>query len=86
MFNRFFLILFLIFLSSCSKEKPLYEPRELNNGYKVYQEGYEAFERGDFFYAQKNPTQLRAGSNNKKTKLSQQQLISFQPSCPVVIF
>ena len=53
MFNRFFLILFLIFLSSCSKEKPLYEPRELNSGYKVYQEGYEAFERGDFFYAQK---------------------------------
>ena len=53
MFNRFFLILFLIFLSSCSKEKTLYEPRELNSGYKVYQEGYEAFERGDFFYAQK---------------------------------
>ena len=53
MFNRFFLILILIFLSSCSKEKPLYEPRELNSGYKVYQEGYEAFERGDFFYAQK---------------------------------
>jgi len=53
MFNRFFLIFFLIFLSSCSKDKPLYEPRKLNDGYKVYQEGYEAFERGDFFYAQK---------------------------------
>ena len=53
MICRLFLISFFILLASCSKDKPLYEPRELNDGYKVYQEGHEAFEKGDFFYAQK---------------------------------
>ena len=53
MIYRIFLISFFILLLSCSKDKPLYEPKELNDGYKVYQEGYEAFEDGDLFYAQK---------------------------------
>ena len=53
MFYRLIFIFFLIFLTSCSKEKPLYEPREINDGYKIYQEAYRAFETGDLFYAQK---------------------------------
>ena len=53
MICRLFLVSFLILFVSCSKDKSLYEPKELNDGYKVYQEGYEAFENGDFFYAQK---------------------------------
>ena len=44
---------FLILFTSCSKEQPVYEPKSLNDGFKVYQEAYEAFENGDFFYAQK---------------------------------
>ena len=53
MIFRLFLITLFILIASCSKDQPLYEPKELNDGYKVYQEGYEAFENGDFFYAQK---------------------------------
>tara|TARA_B100001559_G_scaffold296223_1_gene279193 strand:- start:295 stop:1113 length:819 start_codon:yes stop_codon:yes gene_type:complete len=53
MFYRLIFISFLIFLTSCSKEKPLYEPREVNDGYKIYQEAYKSFENGDLFYAQK---------------------------------
>ena len=54
MIYRFIFLSFLILSTSCSKEKPLYEPKALNDGYKVYQEAYEAFENSDFFYAQKN--------------------------------
>ena len=53
MIYRLFLIFFLFLFTSCSKEKPLYEPKSLNDGYEVYQEAYKAFENGDFFYAQK---------------------------------
>ncbi len=53
MYYRLVFIIFLILSVSCSKEKPLYEPRTKNNGFKVYQEAHEAFENGDFFYAQK---------------------------------
>ena len=53
MIYRFILFSFLILITSCSKEKPLYEPKGLNDGFKVYEEAYEAFENGDFFYAQK---------------------------------
>ena len=53
MIYRLFLIFFLFLFTSCSKEKPLYEPKSLNDGYEVYQEAYKAFDNGDFFYAQK---------------------------------
>ena len=53
MLNRLFLIFFLIFSTSCSKDKPLYEPREVGDGYKIYIEAHKAFERGDLFFAQK---------------------------------
>ena len=42
-------------LSSCnsSKKEPIYEASKKVNGYEVYKEAYEAFEKGDFFFAQK---------------------------------
>ena len=53
MIYRLFFIFFLIFLTSCGKEKPLYEPRVKDNGFEVYQQAYLAFENGDLFFAQK---------------------------------
>ena len=53
MFSRLiFALSFIIFLS-CSKDKPLYEPKAKNNGYEIYKEAFKAFENG-IFYAQKN--------------------------------
>ncbi len=43
----------LIFLSGCSKKEIEYEPKNLSDPYKLYQEGFESFEKGDYFYAEK---------------------------------
>ena len=52
---RHILILILIFLLfSCSnKDKPLYEPTSKVEGYSIYKEGMDAFEKNDFFFASK---------------------------------
>ena len=43
----------LIFLTTCSKDKIQYKPTEKVNPYNVYKEGLEAFEKNDFFFANK---------------------------------
>lgn len=55
MFQRIALALLLIFsLLSCSKNKEIeYESQNKIDPYNVYKEGYEAFERGDYFFANK---------------------------------
>ena len=51
---RLVLILGIIFtLFSCSKEKGVYEPTKKVNPYVLYEEGLEAFDRNDFFFASK---------------------------------
>ena len=52
---RHILISILIFLLfSCSnKDKPLYEPTSKVEGYSIYKEGMDAFEKNDFFFASK---------------------------------
>jgi outer membrane protein assembly factor BamD len=44
--------IFLIFVS-CSKKEAAYTPTEKIDPYVVYKEGYEAFTKGDYFYASK---------------------------------
>ena len=53
MLQRIVLIFLLIFsLLSCSKNKKLeYEALNEIDPYQIYQEGYIAFEKGDYFYA-----------------------------------
>ena len=55
MLKKLVLIFLLSFsLLSCSKNKKVeYEAQNEINPYQVYQEGFEAFERGDYFYANK---------------------------------
>ena len=59
MLKRIFLILIIIFtLQNCSKkEEVLYEPNQSIDAYELYKEGYEAFEKGDYFYAEKKFTE-----------------------------
>ena len=55
MLIRLILIFLFLSLSSCnnSKKEPIYEASKKVNGFEVYKEAYEAFEKGDFFFAQK---------------------------------
>lgn len=49
----FIVVTSIIFLISCSKEEPDYQIKPKEDPYKIYQEAYKAFEKGDYFYAHK---------------------------------
>ena len=54
MFQKTILIFILIFtLFSCSNKDVEYEPQNKLNPYTLYQEGFEAFSNGDYFFANK---------------------------------
>ena len=55
MFSRIFLIISfsIILLFSCAKKEEVYVPEVKVDPYKVYEEAYEAFNKGDYFFAQK---------------------------------
>jgi len=54
MFRKLFYIISLIlFLQSCSKKEPIYEPSKKVDPYVLYSEAYKAFELNDFFNANK---------------------------------
>ena len=51
MLKRIFLILILVLsFNSCSKNDIAYEPKDKVDPYKLYQEGFEEFEKGNYFY------------------------------------
>ena len=52
-FKLLIFLFLLIFLSTCSKDQIQYKPTEKVNPYNVYKEGLEAFEKNDFFFANK---------------------------------
>ena len=49
----FISFIFIICLISCSKKDALYEPKPKVDPYQLYKEGLEAFEKADYFYAEK---------------------------------
>ncbi len=53
MIFRSILFLIIVLFLSCSKNEILYEPRPSVDPYKVYKEAYDAFDQGDYFFAQK---------------------------------
>ena len=58
MLKRIFLILILVLsFNSCSKNDIAYEPKDKVDPYKLYQEGFEEFEKGNYFYAEKKFTE-----------------------------
>ena len=55
MFLRVLLISGLIlFLHSCTKKETIYTPSVKLDPYKIYQEGLDAFEQNDYFFASKS--------------------------------
>ena len=48
-----FVILIFFITTDCAKKDIKYEPKNKANPYKLYQEGLNAFEKGDYFYAEK---------------------------------
>ncbi len=62
MFLRsFFLISISLVLISCSNKEPIYKPSEKINPFIVYEEGYAAFKKNNFFFA--NTKFLEAETN-----------------------
>ena len=58
MLQKIFLILILVLsLNSCSKKDAEYEIKDKVNPYKLYQEGFELFEKGNYFFAEKKFTE-----------------------------
>ncbi len=60
MFKKIFkIIFFLIVFIACSKNQDeiIYQPLEKTNPYELYKEGLTAFERNDFFFAEKKFTE-----------------------------
>ena len=55
MYQKIFLIIFVfLFISDCSKKEELSnKPPDLNQSYKIYKEGLDAMDSGDFFFAAK---------------------------------
>ena len=69
MYIRFISFLcIVIIVSSCSKDEISYKPSEKANPYTLYKEGMEAFDRNDFFFA--NKKFLEAERNFEKIELS----------------
>ena len=64
------IILFILILSfvSCSKKDPVYVTDEIKDPYKLYEEGYAAFKKNDFFFA--NKKFLEAELNFEKPDLA----------------
>ena len=65
---RIILIFISILLISCSKQESPYEIKQKEDPYKIYEEAYNAFEKGDYFYAQKKFTE--AELSFKKVELA----------------
>ena len=53
-----------ILLISCSKQEVVYEPKNKSDPYKTYDEAYSAFEKGDYFFAQKKFSEAELNFEN----------------------
>ena len=65
MLFRFLLILTIfLFFTSCSKDKPVYQPTEKIDPYILYEDAYTEFEKNNFFYANKKFLEAESGFEN----------------------
>ena len=48
-----FLILIFFITTNCAKKESVYEFKNKTDPYKLYEEGFNAFNKGDYFYAEK---------------------------------
>ena len=65
MYQKIVIILFTLLLTfSCSKEKTEFETSIKNDSFRLYKEGYESFQRGDYFYASKKFSEAELNFKN----------------------
>ena len=65
MLSRFISILILVLsIISCSKKEQVYQPTENIDPYILYKEGYDAFEKNNFFFANKKFLEAEANFTN----------------------
>jgi outer membrane protein assembly factor BamD len=65
MLSRFFLILSItLLIFSCSKDRLIYEPSKNSDPYTLYKEGYDAFNKNDFFNASKKFSEAEVSFEN----------------------
>ena len=65
MLYRFLSILTIfLFFTSCSKDKPVYQPTEKIDPYILYEDAYTEFEKNNFFYANKKFLEAESGFEN----------------------
>ncbi len=54
MYHKLILVLLVLFtITNCTKKESLYETKDKADPYKLYEEAFEAFSKGDYFYAEK---------------------------------
>ncbi len=66
MLSKFFSLLLILIFISCSKQEAMYEPKPRLDPYKLYEEGYAAFEKGDYFFAQKKFSEAELNFDNNE--------------------
>ena len=64
MFRIFLICCLVIFLNSCSKKEPLYEPSSKADPYQLYKEGYDALVKNDYFWASKKFAEAELNFDN----------------------
>ena len=65
MLSRFISILILVLsIISCSKKEQVYQPTKNIDPYILYKEGYDAFEKNNFFFANKKFLEAEANFTN----------------------
>ncbi len=65
MLFRFLSILTIfLFFTSCSKDKPVYQPTEKIDPYILYEDAYTEFKKNNFFYANKKFLEAESGFEN----------------------
>ena len=68
MWRSIIILTFVLTITSCSKNEPAYIKDEVKDPYKLYQEGFDAFEKSNFFFA--NKKFLEAELNFDKPELA----------------
>ena len=65
MYQKFFIIfLTALFIYSCSKKDPEFESANKIDSFEIYQEAYDSFLRGDYFYASKKFSEAELNFKN----------------------
>ncbi len=75
--QKLFIILMMVLITACSKEKPLYETKPKIDPYESYNQGYEAFEKNEFFFANKKFSEAEIYFDNPELSAKSAIMASF---------